>query len=303
MKKSLKICIFLGSFFALNFLCKSLTDDFSKDFLIPPAPQDSVWDFKQEPEDLKSLISQKYTYLAKGKQSYVFLSEDKQHVLKLFKPQSPFLEIPFFKKTLHMGLGKIPFMNFFCIDYNSPSFKKTQELEFQSYQNALFLLPKKTLLEYVHLTSSKNLQKKLTLYDKIGILHTIDLDSTSFLIQKKTDLLYPTLANLLKNKEIEKTKQLLENFIEFYFDLIEMKIVNPTTLEKNIGCKDLKPINIDVGRLLRPQDLGMPDSTVPLTQIYHSTSHMKKWLKKRDPQLCSYFEEKITELLEKKKTP
>ncbi len=299
MKKSSKILLSLAAFFTLNFVCKTLTDDFSTYFLIPPAELGSEWATSEDPETLTALLSQKYTYLAKGKQSYVFISEDNQHVLKLFKPLPPFMEVPFLKKTFHIGLSKIPFVNMILIQDSSPSYQQARNLEFRSYFNSFFLLPEETKLEYLHLALTNHLQKKLKIYDKIGVLHTIDLDSTSFLIQKKTDLLYPTLANLLKNKETDKAKLLLKNFVTFYFQLIEKGIVNPTTLEKNLGCLDLKPIQIDVGRILTPQDLQI-SSPVPLTQIYQSTSHMKKWLKTRSPELLIYLKQLEEELLQSK---
>jgi hypothetical protein len=300
MKKSYKILLCVVSFFSVNFLCKTLTDDFSTHFLITPAEMDSEWASQEVPHNLKSLLGQKYTYLAKGKQSYVFVSEDGDHVLKLFKPLPPFIAVSFFGKTFHIGLAKIPFANLLLIDPKSPSYQQARDLEFRSYLNSFSLLPEETKLEYLHLAATNHLQKKLTIYDKIEVLHQIDLDSTSFLIQRKTDLLYPTLANLLNSKETDKAKLLLKNFVEFYFDLIEKGIVNPTTIEKNLGCLDLKPIQIDVGRILTSQDLKLSSSEVPLTQIYHSTSHMKKWLRTRSPELLVYLKQIEEEMLEAK---
>lgn len=290
MKRSYQVALYLSSFLALNFLCKSLTDDFSTHFLVPAADKGSIWNISQQPAGLKELLSQKYTYLSKGKQAYVFISEDQKHVLKLFKPPAPFLEVPLFGKKFHIGLAKIPFVKSLCIDYSSPSYQTVRDLEFQSYINSYHLLPEKTLLEYLHLAQTDHLNTQLKIFDKIGVLHTINLDSTCFLIQKKTDLLYPTLSTLLKHKEIEQAKLLLSNFVDFYFDLIDQDIVNPTTLEKNIGCIDFRPVQIDVGRVLRPQDLGHEEK-VPLTQIYKSTSHMKKWLKTRSPSLYLYIKQ------------
>jgi hypothetical protein len=304
MKMSHKITVCIFSFLALNFLCKSLTDDFSTNYLIHPAPKESKWNTGTPPPELEPLLDQKYTYLAKGKQAYVFLSEDKTHVLKLFKPLAPFINLPLFGKNFHIGLAKIPFVKALTIDPKSPGYLKTRDMEFQSYINSFFLLPEETKLEYLHLAETDCLKKKLKVYDKIGVLHTIDLDSSSFLIQKKTDLLYPTLSKLLKNKETEQAKVLLKNFVEFYFQLIEKDIFNPTTLEKNLGCSsDLKPVQIDVGRVLRPQDLKLADLEVPLTQIYKSTSHMKKWLKSRSPELYVYLKQIEEELLQANSSP
>lgn len=299
MKKRFKVFLCISSFLALNFLCKGLTDDFCTDFLIPPAKAGSKWDFNLEPENLENLLSQKYTYLSKGKQSYVFLSEDQEHVLKIFKPLPPFWEVHLFGKTFHIGFGKLPFAKSLCIDYDSTSFKETQELEFLSYQNSLFLFREKTLLEYLHLARTHHFQKKLHLYDKIGVLHLLDLNTTSFLIQKKIDLLYPTLSKLLENKETENVKILLNNFVDFYLDFIQSNIVRPTTLEKNIGCIDLKPIQIDVGRVLTAENIEA--ETVSYSQIYHSTSHMRKWLKVKAPDFCSYLDEIIEEKLKEKR--
>ncbi len=290
MKKTCIIFLSIFSFLLINSLCKKLTDDFSPHMLTPPATPDSPWATTPIPENLEELIAQEYVYLGKGKQAYVFLSKDGEHVFKLFKPAPIHFQTSFFGKPLQFSLSKLPFIKSLWVDFSSPHYKEIQNREWRSYVNAITILPEETKVEYLHLAATKFLQKKLTIYDKIGILHTIDLDSTSFLIQKRADLFYPKLLELVKKNEEEKAKTLLKNFLSFYLHLIDKNIVNPTTVEANIGCLDLEIVQIDVGRLLTPQDLRLSYPKVPLSQIHKSTSHLKKWLLRNNAiKLHEYF--------------
>lgn len=298
MKKSCLILLSIFSFFLLNSVCKKITDDFSLQFLTPPAPANSLWSNTPVPDNLEELISQEYLYLGKGKQAYAFVSKDGNHVLKLFKPAPIRFQISFLGKPYQISLSKLPFIKSLFIDFSSPRYQEIQNKEFRSYVNAVTLLPHETKVEYLHLASTQYLQKKLTIYDKIGVLHTIDLDKCSFLIQKRADLFYPTLLKMIQNKETEKTRAILKNFISFYLHLIDSNIVNPTTVEANIGCLGLEVIQIDVGRLLTPQDLNLPYSQVTSSQLRTSTSHMKKWLlRQNEPELHAYFIQMEEEML------
>ncbi len=298
MKKSCLVLLSIFAFFFLNSLCKKITDDFSLQFLTPPAPPNSSWSNTPIPDNLEELIAQEYLYLGKGKQAYAFLSKDGKHVLKLFKPAPIRFQISLLGKPYQISLSKLPFIKSLFIDFSSPHYQEIQNKEFRSYVNAVTLLPQETKVEYVHLASTQYLQKKLTLYDKIGVLHTIDLDNCSFLIQKKADLFYPTLLEMIQNKEKEKAQILLRNFISFYLHLIDTNIVNPTTVEANIGCLGLEIVQIDVGRLLTPQDLDLPYSKVTASQLKASTSHMKKWLLRQNAtELHAYFIQMEEEML------
>jgi hypothetical protein len=287
MKKVYFVLVSTSVFFLLNSLCKKITDDFSTHHLTPPAAEDSSWGKTVIPENLEELIGQEYVYLGKGKQAYAFVSN---HVFKLFKPAPIRFQVSCFGKEYQFSLSKLPFIKSLFIDFSSPHYQEVQNREYRSYVNAITLLPDETKVEYLHLASTQNLKKKLKIYDKIGVLHTIDLDSTSFLIQKRADLFYPKLLELVKKNEVAKAQTLLRNFISFYLHLIDTNIVNPTTVEANIGCLDLEIVQIDVGRLLTPQDLGLSYSKVPLSQVRASTSHMKKWLLRHNAlELHEYF--------------
>ncbi len=292
MKKPLKILIYVSVFFMLNAACKKLTDNFSTNHLIKPASQDSKWNLHQDSLLSSTALKQTYKYLDKGKQAHVFISEDGQHILKLLKPAHPHFAISILSKSYSIGLSTLPFAQSLSSFFYEKKQNEQRDLDFLSYTNSFNLLKEETELEYLHLAETDHLQQKLTIYDKIGVLHTLDLDKTCFILQKKADLLYPTLAALILKNELEKAKILIDNFVHLSFQFIDKDIVNPTTIEKNFGCIGLKPVQIDVGRVLTALDLGKTPRIEP-EHIYRSTRHMKKWLTVKSPPLCQYLEESI----------
>lgn len=295
MKKVTYYTFFLCCFLILNFLCKQATGDFSIHFLEQTEPAGSKWETHEVPTFLKNLLTQEFTYLGKGKQAYVFLSQDKEHVLKVFKPLAPYFRLSFFGKKYKVTCSQIPLakqiFKFLC----SEECAKAKDYTFQSYLNAFTFLKEETQIEYLHLTKTETDLPTLTIYDAIGVVHALPLNSTSFLIQKKTELFYPRLAHAIENKEISFTKELLSNFVDFYLCFTEKGVVNPSCFEGNIGCIGSKIVQIDVGRVFRKQDLDPTlkeeDFRIPKNQILQNTKHLKKWLSQKAPELCDYVEE------------
>jgi hypothetical protein len=223
----------------------------------------------------------------------VFASEDGEHVLKVFKPHFPYFHYHLFGSPFKLGISKLPFAKTLFEKIYAKECKEQKENEFQSYVNSFELLQKETQLEYLHLAQTDHLQVKLKLYDKIGILREIDLDSTCFLVQRKTDLLYPSLASLIKKGELQKAKQLIRSFVDLSFKFILKGIDNPTTVEKNFGCIGLQPVQIDVGRVLIMEDFEQMGPKID--QIYYSVHHMKKWLAPKSELLSRYLDETVEE--------
>jgi hypothetical protein len=291
MNKTVKFLTYLSAFLVLNNICKTLTDDFSLDHLIKPSPKGSKWTQESQEKPLAAL-QQKYFYLSKGKQAHVFVSEDGEHVLKLLKPYFPHFSVRVFGKTSNIRFSKLPFAKDLFGSLYAEKGLKQRDLDFQSYVNSFQLLKEETEVEYLHLTETDDLKTSLKLYDKIGILRHIDLDSTCFILQKRTDLLYPTLHTFIKEGKSAEAKEIIDAYVLLCLKFLQKGIVNPTTVEKNFGCIGLKPIQIDVGRVLREQDIenALP---VSLEGVYHCAHHMKKWLNMKAPELVPYLDESI----------
>ncbi len=293
LRAFMKIFIYIVLFLGLNTICKYLTGDFSESKLLAPSSENSSWSQIDGNQIEPSTFNQKYTYLGKGKQAHVFISEDGEHVLKLFRQFSPLISLNFLGKSFTLSISKIPLASHLFSFFWQKEGAEKKKLDFTSYVNSFNLLKEETKLEYLHLAKTNHLQHKVHLYDKIGVLHQIDLDSTCFLVQRKTDLLYPELASLLKQNKKDEAKKLLEKFAKLCFQLTKKGIINPTTIEQNYGYLQGDPILIDVGRILTKDDLKQ-ESVPSIEQVYHTAHHMKKWLKVKDPLLCQYFEKILT---------
>ena len=278
-------------FFSLNNICKTLTDNFSLRHLTKPGPINSIWATEEKPDFLPALLQQKYTYLGKGMQAFVFVSEDGEHVLKVFKPLFPKYTFHFLGKPYNIRISKIPFAQAVFALFHKEEIIKQKEKDFQSYTNSFAFLKEETGLEYLHLAKTKDLKTTLQISDKIGAIHTLDLDETCFLLQKRTDLLYPTLFSYIQQNDLSKAKNLLDSFVQLAFTLWEKRVINPTTVEKNFGYLDAKVLLIDTGRVFKEEN------PLSLKQIDNTVHHMKKWLKTKNPLLSQYLEE----LLEKEK--
>ena len=87
---------------------------------------------------------------------------------------------------------------------------------------------------------------------------------------------------------------MISAFVDLSSGLITKGIDNPTSIERNLGCMGLQPVQIDVGRVFMAKDL---DGLCKANQLTHSARHMHKWLTRTAPNLVSYLEETI----EKKK--
>lgn len=294
MKRSIKIAIGALLFLSLNFFCKTATGNFSLN-LLEPIHLTEKW---APNEELNAILSQEYRYLGHGNQAFVFASEDGEHVLKLFRPLAPLWEkINSGKKTVYK-LGKLPFAQTIFNKLFADEIAADRDSQFLSYTNSFALLQEETGIEHLHLSPTTTLKRSMKIYDKIGVLHLIDLDSTSFLIQKKTDLLYPALAKLIKEEKIDDAKELLTNFIKLSIKLTETGIIRPTTLKKNLGCIGLKPIQIDVGKVFREEDKPSHPKIDHLAQIYRYNNFMKQWLSSKNEQLLAHFNRTEKSLLE-----
>ena len=91
MKRIALILIFAISLYGLGRLYYAVTDGFTIENITSSLPFDESLETRPLNEEEKTLVDlildQKFTYLGKGCQSYVFLSEDQQYVLKFFKYQ------------------------------------------------------------------------------------------------------------------------------------------------------------------------------------------------------------------------
>jgi len=269
----------LCSVFFLYRFCQSQTDGFSQNRILFPKQMKVAT--TTPPLMLEKVLDQPFFYLGKGAQAYAFASEDGHYVLKFFrqgKANHPLEPIAFvlpkqWKERLSATVSK----------------RKTRlDKEFASYRLAGGLLRKETGLLFLHLDPTSGFGKTITLYDKIGVKQQIDLDKVAFVLQKKADLLYPTLERWVRCGEKDKAKQALTNLINLLEKRSKLGVYdkNPD-LKTNFGFINTQPIQFDIGRF--SIDFTRKDEAVYRDDLIRITDRLCKWLNSFAPELSEHL--------------
>lgn len=282
--------VFLGvtGAFSLYLFCKKQTDGFTLKSI--HSSGSIAYPYMDEPSRLSStqidtILSQPFYYLGKGAQSFAFVSQDNQYVIKFFRHrQSYFLQSitflfpPFIQSRLEARIKKRHYKLY---------------KDFFSYTLAYQMLPKETGLLYLHLRKTDHLHKTLTLYDKIGIKQEIALDPMEFVIQQKAELFYPTLEKWIEEGEILKAKRNLTQLIALFKKRCELGIRDKDpNLETNVGFVGDTPIQFDIGRLnIAPVER---DPKVYTDELIRITDFLRVWLDQKCPELSEHLQQELT---------
>jgi hypothetical protein len=256
-------------------------------------PYDSRWDLPhlalEEHQEIESALNQKYSYLGKGCQSYVFLSEDGSHVVKFlkyqrFRPQEWLNWVSFLPYVDAYRLGKIE--------------KKKNKLDnvFTSWKIAYEDLSAETGARYVHLNKSHQFSEPLVLIDKIGLRHEIDLNQTEFLLQRRAEMLCPTLDRLMAQGQTQEARQLLSDLLDLLISEYHRGFAdNDHALMQNTGVLDKKPVHIDVGQFVYNEKVRSPE--VWHQEIFNKTYKFRIWLHKHHGLLADSLELRLKEII------
>lgn len=293
VKRFLAILILLSLAYGGGRLYYRLTDGFLESNIHYAMPADPRWETAslspQEKDSLNQILSQPFHYLGKGCQSYVFASEDSRHVIKFFKyqrfrPQAWLDQIVFLPFVDEYRLGKID--------------KKKRKLDnvFSSWKLAYEELQPETGVVYVHLNKVAELDSTLVVFDKLGFRHEIDLGVTEFMLQKKVDMLCPTLLKLRDAGNFAAAQELIDNLFAMLLSEYERGYAdNDHALMQNTGVDGLQPLHIDVGQFVKNPIVA--DIGVRNQELFNKTWKFRIWLRKNDPLLADYTDDKLQEII------
>ncbi|MGE5196235.1 MAG: hypothetical protein ACM3JI_02770 [Anaerolineae bacterium] len=284
MKPFIKLILCLLLLFGAKKFCHLQTEGFEVAKISHSLPAaEKIWS-SLLPQELKTILDQKFYYLAKGAQSFVFASEDGRFVVKFFRFPS--------KRSLKAISWLPSFLSSFWQEKKERK-QKLFDSEIASYKIAESEFSQETGLLYLHLVQSCDL-KKLTIVDKLQIVHEIDLNHTAFAVQKKATLLYPKIQELMSQSNLEGAKQALSKLLELISSREKRGIFDQdSNLCKNFGFIEEgsisdRPIQIDIGRLQKEPTSG---------KLASSGEDVQHWLNHNYPELSKHFEHKMEELL------
>lgn len=247
----------------------------------------SDWDVsysKKEKQIALNILSQPFKYLGKGRQSYVFVSDDDKYVLKLIRYHK--CQMPFFTSFLD-------YFHFSTLSYRKMIEDKKERIKrgMTSYKIAYENLKDITLVEFVHLNPTNDLKKTVIIKDKKSKKYFIDLDNVAFIIQKKA---IPLKDSILKEKNnLQNLKPILISYVSVGKKCLEKKVFNRDldNLIRNAGCYNNRVIHVDIGSFYI---LNNPSEEDLMKDFNNYILPMHKLLKSNIPEAIPFFDELIS---------
>ncbi len=260
-------------------------------FIHSDLPYNPAWETKpisnETRLELEAIFSQKFRYLGCGGQSFVFVSENNEYVIKFFKhrlfrkPYSIFLTLPLPSVIELSRLRKL----------NRALFKLNRD--FTSYKLAYEELREETGLMYIHLNKGTELKRTLNIVDKIGIEHEIDLDEVEFVVQKHADQLCPRIDALTAEGDITGARNTLHSILEVIIKRCKKGIFDEDPrIHNNLGLIGQRAIFMDVGRFVRDPERSIPS-------VYYNDlkaiidKRFRPWLERCHPELIPFLDEEM----------
>jgi hypothetical protein len=243
--RSTKLAAMVVGFIGVERFAHRQTDGFAITNIITPS-QYERFVAEPPPPEVERLLSQPFTYLGCGAQSYAFVSADGNYVIKFFKIQHMRLA-PWLPNFLpHVAMKR---------KEKEALYKATME----SARIAMADLRDETGLLYVHTGLSPTWQRSIQLIDKIGVSHTLSLEAVDFVLQKRAAPFYETLTSWIEDGKEEAAHRALSELRALLTKRCQCGIFDKDPdIATNFGFVSNRPIQIDIGRFTRDIDVRHP---------------------------------------------
>lgn len=266
--------------FLFCLICLTLPTWVKFSFRLPPQNTQILfhpeWEVPLSAET-KTILSQPFTYLDRGNQTTVFLSQDGQYVLKLFRyRRSRFAWIESIKGSFARFRHKKPKHALWA------KMQKTLEAAHLAYTEGRSF----TQLVYIHLNITENLLPTVTL--KAHQAYHLPLDKYRFVIQRKATPFKEAL--LAAKKQPAKMHQCIDSLVDLLHARSAHGIQNADpNLGPNFGFIDERAVEIDFGNYRK----SLPDPARQSQEIAQYFGRFAEWLQKNCPEYIPYLQQKI----------
>lgn len=242
--------------------------------------------FMKENKKLVKILDQKFFYLSKGSQTYVFRSEDGKYVLK-FISFNKYKE-PFRRKLLYQFKIFNSFLN-----KKKNSRKRNLKRAVESYKIAFCHLKKETQIKYINFNKNEKILQKIHIVDKLKNNYKIDPNKTFFILQKKAIPISCIFSKNIKQDK-EKAKKILLDYLDLTKKILEKGIINRDSCIKNTGYVKDKLIEMDTGRFFYIKNIEKKECFNAFLEKY--TFFYKKFLEKKSSSLYVFFEKEVKKI-------
>lgn len=297
-KKIIALILIALTLFALARLYYRLTDDFRHGNITHDHAARPEWETPplsdEEKRRLATILNQPYHYIDKGAQSYAFGSADGKYVLKFFK-------FKHLRPSLFQSwLPPFPFIAEYR-DRQAARKKRKFEGVFAGYHLANQVHKKESGLIYIHLNPTKNLFSSVTVFDKIGRKHFIQLDEVVFILQKRAQTMRAVISEALSQGNLDLAKKRINQILDLYLSEYKKGIFDHDHgIMHNAGFAGKHPIHLDVGKL--KSDANMRLQSNYAQDLALVARRMDRWLKENSGEnyqpLKQHIEQKVSEITE-----
>jgi hypothetical protein len=249
---------------ALSWTALIRTDGFSPSIIEGPLLA------KTDVQSPNELFYQPFHYLGKGRQCFVFESQDGKAVIKFFNQK--YLKMPWYS---------------FLVEKKE---KAKRSLRRHFYENSYEIAFKELGEEilYLHLGSTHDLPQ-VTLTDRASRTYHIDLNRVPFVLQKKGEPIYSGLEAIYEKEGLSGLCREIDVFLAAVSKRIAKNIADADTdVANNWGYVEGRLFHLDPGRLFYDEKLQEPER---LRQEWNNaTRGLHKWLKVHYPEADAYLE-------------
>lgn len=278
-------------YFLDDFKIKHFTSHHSprQEWEIPPLTE-------QESHRVNEILSQTFTFLGEGGQSYVFISADGKYVLKFFKFRR-------FRPTFLVDL--LPDVALFS-SYKSQHTAKREKkwlAAFNGHQWAHMLHRQESGLIYMQLNPGPN--QKIKLIDKLGFKRSINVEKIPYVVQIRAETLGNVLERLLDHAKVNETKDKINQLFNLYLSEYHKGIYDiDYGVMHNIGVVDDHLIHLDVGKMVYDEKIKNP--VFYQFDLAKVASKVKSWITKNYPlyadEITQHMEERLSARFDRKFT-
>ncbi len=227
----------------------------------------------------EKMLDQPFYYLGKGRQAYVFSSQDGKYVIKFLRDQK-------YRPSLWMRASI--FFHALSSSQKKVLREQSERLEraLLSYQLASLKLSSETEILRTHIGQGP-LSKNILLVDGFSRKFAIDLGTTSFLLQRKGENLGRFLLRCHQKNDVK----LLQSAICGFFETIKRRVGENIlvrdahcTLQNTALCRG-RVIEIDVGSFYEDAQCDRA------YEIKRSAGPLREFIEKNIPEVLSFFDE------------
>ncbi|MGD2168816.1 MAG: hypothetical protein PVI40_01075 [Chlamydiota bacterium] len=282
MKKIITISLFL----IVGYVGYLRLDGFQVQKIINSELSSPKWDIQGDvsagkKKEISKLLKQDFIYLNKGHQCFVFESADGKYVLKLINHDR--FKLPEFLRFFSF----LPFMR--KIESNR---KKRLRPTYESFYLAYKYLKKETGLIYMQLGENDLSSDYISLIDRTKIKHKVPIANLQFMIQRKVEMIYPTLDKIYHEEGKEAFKNAIDSFARVLITRCLKNIADDDLdVAINYGFIENKAVLIDPGRLFYQKNLSQTENIQK--ELLKSSKNFRAWLQDNYPEFVPEFEKRL----------